>query len=419
MPSSPWYRRLNRLQWTILFIAWLGWVFDIMDTALFNFAKVPMMTEMLGSVRYKVEGPRIEGLIQTWFLVGWAIGGLVFGLLADRWGRTRTLMVTILMYCTLTGLTAFCHTPEQVIVARFLTALGIGGEWAAGAALVAESIPDDLRGAAAALLQSAAAFGPVFASLANLSLASNSWRALFLVGVLPAGICVYIRRRVHEPNRSSREGALVGPFAMLSELFSTPVLRRNVIVAMVLGIVGVTGAGVAPFWIPNLVKEVSVGLPEALVRIRTSNATMVLHIGTLLGVFAFPLLAAKIGRKPAFAIFFVGSPLMTTLALYGGADYLRLLLLMPLATFFSIGVSAGFVLYFPELFPSRLRATGSGLAYNVGRIFSAPIPWLRGMLMGVLNGSVVTGVLIASAIYLFGLVVIPWAPETRGRPLPD
>jgi len=108
MPSSPWYRRLNRLQWTILFIAWLGWVFDIMDTALFNFAKVPMMTEMLGSVRYKVEGPRIEGLIQTWFLVGWAIGGLVFGLLADRWGRTRTLMVTILMYCTLTGLTAFC-----------------------------------------------------------------------------------------------------------------------------------------------------------------------------------------------------------------------------------------------------------------------------------------------------------------------
>jgi len=188
---------------------------------------------------------------------------------------------------------------------------------------------------------------------------------------------------------------------------------------MVLGIVGVTGAGVAPFWIPNLVKEVSVGLPEALVRIRTSNATMVLHIGTLLGVFAFPLLAAKIGRKPAFAIFFVGSPLMTTLALYGGADYLRLLLLMPLATFFSIGVSAGFVLYFPELFPSRLRATGSGLAYNVGRIFSAPIPWLTGMLMGVLNGSVVTGVLIASAIYLFGLVVIPWAPETRGRPLPD
>src|SRR5271167_1040779 len=102
---------LNRLQWAVLVVAWLGWVFDVMDTALFNFAKVPMMTEMLGPARYKLEGPRVEGQIQTWFLIGWAIGGLVFGLLADRWGRTRTLVVTILLYCVLTGLTALCRTP--------------------------------------------------------------------------------------------------------------------------------------------------------------------------------------------------------------------------------------------------------------------------------------------------------------------
>lgn len=419
MPSILRFRNLTRVQYTILFIAWLGWVFDIMDTALFNFAKVPMITEMLGPARYKLEGPRLEGLIQTWFLIGWAIGGLIFGILADRWGRTRTLIATILMYCTLTGLTAFCRTPEQVMVARFLTALGIGGEWAAGAALVAESFPDDLRALASSLLQSAAAFGPVFAALANLALTHDSWRSLFLVGVLPAFVCVLIRWGVKEPEKTQRLSNTPGPVSMLQELFGNPRWRRNAIVAMAIGVVGVTGAGIAPFWIPNLVKEASLGMPAALIRARTSNATMVIHVGTLLGVFAFPWIAERIGRKRAFALFFTCSPLMTGLALFGGANYTRLLVLMPLATFFAIGVSAGFVLYFPEIFPTRLRATGAGLAYNVGRIFSAPIPWLTGIAMGAFNGSVVAGVLIASCIYLLGLVAIPFAPETRGQSLPD
>jgi len=415
-PNSP--QKCSRLQWTILLIAWMGWVFDIMDTALFNFAKVPMMTEMLGTQRYKLEGPRIEGQIQTWFLIGWAIGGLVFGILADRWGRTRTLIVTILMYCCLTGLTALCQTPEQVMVTRFLTALGIGGEWAAGAALVAESLPNDFRARASSLLQTAAAFGPIFAALANFGLAQSSWRALFLVGIAPAFLCVLIRAKVPEPTRPAKEVAVGTPLSMLSELFGNPVLRRNAIVAMAIGVVGVTGAGVVPFWIPNLVKEASLGLTEVAIRTRTSNATMAIHVGTLLGVLCFPPLAERIGRKRAFAIFFVLSPIATVLALYGGSTYLRLLLFLPVATFFSIGVSAGFVLYFPELFPTRLRATGSGLGYNVGRIFSAPIPWLTGIVIGALNGSVAAGVLIAGCIYLLGLLALPFAPETRGKPLP-
>lgn len=394
-------------------------MFDIMDTAIFNFAKVPMMTEMLGAERYRQIGPRIEGQIQTWFLIGWSIGGLFFGLMADRWGRTRTLIVTILSYCLLTGLTALCRTPEQVMVARFLTALGIGGEWAAGAALVAESLPDDLRAGAAAFLQSAAAFGPVFAALANLGLAHNSWRALFVVGVFPALICVVIRSRVQEPDRRIGSEHKPSPLAMLGELFGRREQRRTTIVAMLMGIVGVTGAGIAPFWIPNLVHESSIGLAEALVRARTSQATMVLHIGTLAGVMAFPAIAERFGRKPAFLAFFACSPVVTALALVGGANYQRLLWLMPLVSFFSIGVSAGFVLYFPEIFPSRLRATGAGLAYNVGRIFSAPVPWIIGAVMGAFGGSAAAGVLIASTIYLVGLVAVPFGPETKGKALPE
>jgi len=409
---------LTKPQRTILLIAWLGWVFDVMDTALFNFAKVPMMTEMLGARRYRLEGPSVEGHIQTWFLIGWALGGLGFGILADRWGRTRTLIVTILLYCCLTGLTALCRTPEQVMVTRFLTALGIGGEWAAGAALVAESLPNDLRSRASSVLQTAAAIGPVLAALANLGFAQSSWRMLFLVGIAPAFLCVMIRSRVEEPPRTGRNIVPEGAVSMLRELFGDPKLRRNALVATAIGVVGVTGAGVIPFWIPNLVKEASHGLTELAIRTRTSNAPMAIHVGTLLGVFCFPALADRIGRKPAFAAFFVLSPLATTLALAGGSDYHRLLILLPLSTFFSIGVSAGFVLYFPELFPSRLRATGAGLAYNVGRIFSAPIPWLTGIAITAFNGSVAAGVLIAAFIYVIGLLVLPFAPETRGKPLP-
>ncbi len=415
-PEKAWYRTLSRTQWAILAIAWCGWVFDIMDTALFNFAKGPMLTEMLGGpAAYKLNGPAIEGRIQTFFLIGWAVGGLFFGLLADRWGRTRTLVVTVLMYCSLTGLTALCRTPDQVLVARFLTALGIGGEWAAGAALVAESLPNRARVGASSILQSAAAFGPWFAAFANLGLVGHSWRMLFLVGVAPAALTVFIRSKTHEPSVQRERMGFVEPIRIL---FSDPVLRRNVLVAMGLGVVGIAGAGTAPFWLPNLVKSASGGMLPTEVAARTSYATLTLHVGTLLGVFVFPALAERIGRRLAFALFFVMSPASVALALYGGADYGRILVLMPLAAFFAIGLSAGFVLYFPELFPPSVRATGSGLAYNVGRIVSAPLPLLTGAIIGHFNGNVVAGVLIASGIYVLGLLVIPFAPETRGRPLP-
>src|SRR5688572_8545828 len=183
MTPTRWWHGITRYQWLVLVVAWLGWVFDIFDTALFNFAKGPMLTEMLGGAEaYKLQGPQVEGMIQMIFLAGWAIGGLAFGILADRWGRTRTMVLTILIYCAFTGLTALCQTWEQVAGVRFLTALGLGGEWAAGAALIAEVFPDRARAGAAALLQSAAAFGPALAAVANLKVAAADWRVLFLIG---------------------------------------------------------------------------------------------------------------------------------------------------------------------------------------------------------------------------------------------
>lgn len=415
--STPWYRSITGYQWLVLTVCWLGWMFDIMDTALFAFAKVPMLTEMLGGPeQYKLHGPATEGLIQMVFLVGWAVGGLIFGILADRCGRTRTMVLTILLYCLFTGLTSLCHTPEQVAAVRFLTALGIGGEWAAGAALVAEVFSDKARAPAAGVLQSAAAFGPALAATLNLGLAAQSWRWLFVVGILPAAITILIRAKVKEPEnwvQTTEE-----PRGSIAELFSNPMLRRNVIIASILAIVGIAGAGNTSFWLPNLVKSVSEGLDLAVIQQRTSYATYVLHIGTLLGVLFFPWLCQKMGRRPAFAIFFAASPFAILLVTVFAKSFAMLLLTAPLMSFFTIGLSSGFVLYFTELFPTRLRATGSGFAYNVARVGAAPFPWLTGLLISGIAGTVGLGVAAAGFIYLLGLIALPFARETKGEPLP-
>jgi MFS family permease len=418
--QGRWWHEVTRYQWFVLLVAWLGWVFDIMDTALFNFAKVPMLEDMLGGAQaYQQQGPQIEGLIQMVFLVGWAIGGLVFGILADRWGRARTMILTILLYCLFTGVTALCQTWEQVLVVRFFTALGIGGEWAAGAALVAEVFPNRARAAAAAILQTAAAVGPVLAATANLQLAAHSWRWLFVVGILPAFVTVLIRKGVKEPEKWERRERLPSVGAALKDLFGHPVWRRNAIVAMLIGTVGIAGAGTVSFWLPNLVNAASEGLPREMIQQRMSYATYMLHIGTLLGVFAFPWLAERVGRKRALVTGFILAPVSIWVALYGGESYARLFLMAPLMSFFTIGLTATFALYFPELFPTRIRATGAGFAYNTARIVQAPVPWFTGLVIGMPASSPVHGVAVAAGAYLVGLGALPFAQETRGKPLPE
>jgi predicted MFS family arabinose efflux permease len=402
---------MNR--WAILAIAWFGWVFDIADTAIFNFAKVPMLTEMLGPAGYAKDGPRIESQIQAVFLLGWAIGGLVFGIAADRFGRTRVLVGTVLLYCLFTGLTALCRSPEQVAAVRFLTALGIGGEWAAGAALVAEVFADTGRATASALLQTAAAFGPMIAALGNWTLAGKPWQWLFLLGILPALLCLVLRMGAHDP-----KPVVKGDRPPLSEVFGSSEWRRRAIVAMVIGAVGITGAGTATFWAPDLVKAASMGLSKAIVDTRTSEVTIVSHLGTLLGVFVAPWLCSRVGRRATIGGFFVAAPISVAVAIGGGASFERLMLTLPLVNFCCIGVSAAFVLYFPELFPSRIRATGAGLAYNSGRVLSIPTPMLTAWAIGRFGGAIGTGVLLSGAVYLIGLASLPFAPETKGQELP-
>ncbi|HJP82545.1 MAG TPA: MFS transporter [Fimbriimonadaceae bacterium] len=413
--ERPWYRSLSAYQWTILFVAWLGWVFDVFDAAIFQFTKTPMLKQMMGEAAYADHGTAVEGWIQGIFLAGWALGGLLFGILADRWGRTRTLTVTILVYSLFTGLTVFCKEPWQVGALRFVTALGIGGEWAAGAALVAEVMPNRARAAAAAMLQSAAAFGPAIAALAQIPLKNSGWQAMYLVGLVPALVCVAIRFFVKEPE--STEKAISGAKSPLAELWRNAKWRRHALIAMVIGAVVVTGAGTATFWAPNLLDAANAGLDKAAIAERKAFGILISHIGTLLGVLLVPWLCEKFGRKRTIGAFFLLTPISVIAVAKLGNDYSTLLWLLPVINFFAIGISAALALYFPELFPTRIRATGAGLAYNVGRVFAIAMPIVIGIVIGQ-SKSIGAGFLLSAGVYAFGIVAIVLAPETKGKPLP-
>src|SRR5581483_12123091 len=280
----------TREQWLVLVVAWLGWVFDIMDTAIFNLTKKPMLTELIGKSQYDARGPQIETTILYLFLIGWSIGGILFGFMADRFGRTRTLQVTILIYAIFTGITALCSTWPQVAAVRFLTGLGIGGEWAAGAALVSETFRETSRAPSAAFLQSAAAVGPVLAALANLPLHSADWRYLFLIGVIPALLVMLIRKFVKESGSWTQSAGLHS----LREILANRRWRTNAIIAFALGTVAISASTTVSFWTPNLVDLLGKNLDADSVKNWKSYVTFAMHVGTLLGVFIMPFLCEAV-----------------------------------------------------------------------------------------------------------------------------
>ena len=215
MNHTSWHHGVTRYQWLVLFIAWLGWVFDSMDATIYAIVLHPALEELLGSstANGSVNHEAIAwygGIIFSIFLIGWAIGGVLFGVVADRLGRTKALIATILIYALFTGLAALSQDWWHLAIYRFLTALGIGGEWAAGATLVAEVWPEEKRARAAGILQSAWAVGFFLAAAFNLLLNEYGWRVLFVVGVLPAFVALLVRLWVKEPERwvKSRSQAL-------------------------------------------------------------------------------------------------------------------------------------------------------------------------------------------------------------------
>jgi MFS family permease len=327
-------------------------------------------------------------------------------------------MATIIIYATFTGAAALAQDWWHLAIYRFLTALGIGGEWAAGAAIVAETWPEHARAKAAGILQSAWAAGFFLAAGLNLAFKDTyGWRGLFLIGVLPALVAFLVRWTVKEPDRWIHAHARrVIP---LSTIFEGE-LRRSTLVGSALAFVAVFGLWGATNWAPTLIHELPEfqGADASTLTKSVSYAIMALNAGAIFGYLGFGPLADRFGRRPVFAFMCIGSLVMLPVTYLLPSHYAGVLILLPILGFFNNGIFSGFPIYLPELYPTRLRATGAGFCFNAGRVLASVSPFMTGWLVTAL-GTFGRAASTVALIYLVGLGVLWFAPETKGQPLRD
>lgn len=591
----PWHQELNRYHWFVFIVAALGWLFDTMDQQLFNLARVPAMNELLapsGSTKADPKAVSEYGPYATSiFLMGWAAGGMGFGVLGDRIGRAKTMLLTILVYSLFTGLSAFSVGFWDFALYRFLTGLGVGGEFAVGVALVAEVMPERARSSALGWLQALSAVGNISAALISIGLSEvektgvlgkvslfgftmSAWRVMFLVGTLPALLVIVIRRRLKEPERwqqaaQRKDGPRPGSYR---ELFGDARWRSRAIVGMLLassGVIGLWGIGffsidlnrsvfskafieearaageaeadqefvglamaapqallrqkvsiqpgdlISPqagtrdaervYWSllavlresaanspataedpppATLLARLDAGDPQAMVPPQTAEerarreqwlaeavrraderlgtatdsavwqqradellgrhlerisrrasqisgrltlwagiTSIMLNIGAFFGIYAFSRITAYVGRRPAFAASFIAALLSTAATFWYINELHHVFWLIPLMGFCQLSLFGGYAIYLPELFPTRLRSTGTSFCYNVGRFVAAIGPFTFGYLNSHVFSWAVepqrySGVAMCG-IFLLGLCVLPFAVETKGKPLPE
>ena len=472
-PSVPtgksWWSQLDSYQRLVFVVATLAWLFDCLDQQLFNLARSPAMASLLEPG----QDPRFfGGLATSIFVVGWATGGMIFGSLGDRFGRAKMLSTTVLLYSVATGLSALSVHFIDFAIYRFVTGIGVGGVFGLSVALVADTVPGHVRPRALGVLQSFSAVGNVAAGFIGLAIyftisADNQgyWKWLFLIGALPAFLVATIQMRMKEPpswiesrDRAASQGKKSGSY---KELFSHPTWRRHAIFGMILscaGVIGLWGIGV---FSTDLVSDVvkfnfqAKGLtPEEVNKGKQlwgSLNLLFFNAGAFGGMLAFTRITEKLGRKKAFAGFFIGSLIITVFVfqmigkINGRWD---ILWMAPLMGFFHLSVFAGFSIYLPELFPTRLRATGVSFCYNVGRYLAALGPFTLGVLAAnfaakteaaavATAGATATEAALATIkaaakisafrdaaswmclIFLIGLIALPFLPETKDQPLPE
>jgi MFS family permease len=417
--SRPWYAGVTRYQWLVLAIASAGWVFDAFEGQLFAVTRGDMLPDLLQTERDSPEVKRWGDRLLAVFLVGGTLGGVAFGSLADRFGRRPIMIVTILFYSVFSGLTYLATDVYQVAVLRFLVALGVGGEWAVAAALVAEVFPARARARASAIFHATSVLGLWLAGLAGLAVGSE-WRSAYLIGVAPALLVLWVRAGVREPDRWQRVEGVAGR-GSFRELFGTDRWAKRAILGFLLATVGLgTFWGVAVAG-QDLTRELLVrsgaNSDEASHDAKVAYG-IVQAAGSGLGLFCFGPLADRLGRRGAFALMHLAALAIVPATCYVPQTYWQMLLILPLFGFFTVGIHAGYAVYFPELFPDHLRATGAGVCFNGGRLLAAPVLWLSGDLKAW-TGDVRLAVTLLGSLFAVGLVLIWLMPETKGKPLPE
>jgi MFS family permease len=568
--DRPWYKTLTRYHWFVLTVAAFGWLFDTMDQQLFNLARVPAMKALVTTpndepsvARDKVNA--FGGYATSIFLIGWATGGLFFGVLGDRIGRVKTMMTTILLYSLFTGLSALSQSFWDFALYRFLAGLGVGGEFAVGVSLVAEVMPDKARPHALGLLQALSAIGNVSAAVVSIFLAgleesgkiNDAWKYMFLIGTVPALLCFVIFRHLKEPERwkamkkASLESGGKQKLGSLKELFGDGRWRKRAIIGLLLSSSGIIGLWAIGFFSFDLTRSVfrktfeaearehgeaeqdldfvrmilknpddkeakdalkrifavdllnlkpkskdvqilfkatkalekenksittnavlehvdtllpgvrgdsdrartmerieqlvaqasqstqTIAEHEARIDKRTKSingrltlwagiTSVMLNLGAALGIYAFTYITHYTGRRPAFAVSFILAMLSTAWVFWFLNSVSDVFWMVPIMGFCQLALFGGYAIYFPELFPTRLRSTGISFCYNVARYVAATGPLTLGYLSSVVfseragfDEPMRYAGLAMCSVFLIGLFTLPFAPETKGKPLPE
>ncbi len=435
--DGPWYRGLTRYQWWVLVIASLGWMFDTMDQQLFNLARRPAVTQLLAA---HAGHPVSAGMVAEYagyatmiFMIGWASGGVFFGILGDRIGRVKTMIFTILFYSVFTGASVLSTSVWDFSLYLALSGFGVGGQFAVGVALVAETMPARARPFALGWLQALSAAGNMVAALVGITLGQfqqagaigSAWRYMFIIGTLPALLCILVMRRLQEPEQWQKAAHEKKKLGSIPELFSDPRWRRNAIVGMLLafsGVVGLWGIGFFSFDLLRTVLD-KTSLSAGQKTFWTGITSLLQNAGAFFGVHAFTVITSHIGRRKTFAIAFLAAMLTTAFTFWNLRSFTDIFWMIPLMGFCQIALFGGYAIYLPELFPTRLRSTGTSFCYNVGRFVAALGPLTLGLLTSRVYADKAEPMRWAGVtmclVFLIGLATLPFAPETKGRPLPE
>jgi len=490
--AAPWYKTLTGYQWFVFIVCCLAWDMDCMDQQLFNLARRPAMVELVPKVQStdprlpelkkqleeKAGSTKTEAEVITAqqnadiasaasrttsiFMLGWAIGGIGFGVMGDRVGRVKTLMVTILLYAIFTGLSAISHSTLDFYLYRLLTGLGVGGVFAAAVTLLAETMPDESRTIIIGLFQASSALGNCTAAALSVGFGwavyndwfagqqflglfdMTPWRLMFVVGIVPGLLVVFVQLWLREPEKwlaqKAAGGTKKGSYA---ELLGDPRYRSRAVFGLILalsGVIGLWGIGFFSFDLLRYVMDPTyqhqaqgLGLTgtdaaryvEWQKTLWSGITSLLQNLGAFLGIFMFSYVSIIAGRRPAFAIFFILAGAMTAVVFLFFSSWTHVLWMIPLMGFFQLSLFGGYAIYFPELFPTRLRSTGTSFCYNVGRLIAAAGPEMLGFLTSVVFAAYaapwpfrLAGVTMCS-IFVIGLIALPFLPETKGKPLPE
>ena len=467
--DQPWYHGITRYQWTVLIIASLGWVFDIFEGQIFVASMNEAMPSLVPAGTDKGTIAYYNQVTLALFLLGGALGGVVFGVLGDRIGRKKTMSLTIVMYSLFTALSAFSQEWWHMAGFRFLVAMGVGGEWAVASAMVAEVFPKRARARVSGIFHASSVFGTYLAIAASTlfigsetihqwavdqGIPSAPWRIGFGVGVLPALLIIWIRRSLKEPESweqaksKAAEENKTASMGRINDLFKGALLRST--------FVGVTLAavGLATFWGAHIFGKDLMRRDVEKQYVNEAGATtqtkaeildenkasikrwemlgmLLVTTGGGIGLLSFGPLCERFGRKATFLGFHLGGLIIAVLTFQFASGVGLLLVVLPIFGFLTLGMHAGYAIYFPELYPTRLRGTGAGFCFNFGRIIAAPILIIRGKLRqspaddGSVGDLFALGLSLEDAasllclLFLVGVIVLIIAPETKGRELPE